>query len=211
MCRWTVCLAQIDAELANAIEFYLISNGYVDMKRKVTDKYRADVQMGTLAPMPDEIAPMTEGIHLLVQAVYDEKALTNMFTDGHETKVKENPLNENFFKKEFQALWKEINHKYAYTVSFESAELVQKAVNHINDKLFVSELQYTTTIGRQKDEMDEHELGRGASFGGERTRTKSLGKTHSGRLKYDLVGKIAQGTVLTRRTVVEIFKRTAFG
>ncbi len=198
--------AQIDAELANAIEFYLISNGYVDMKRKVTDKYRADVQMGTLAPMPDEIAPMTEGIHLLVQAVYDEKALTNMFTDGHETKVKENPLNENFFKKEFQALWKEINHKYAYTVSFESAELVQKAVNHINDKLFVSELQYTTTIGRQKDEMDEHELGRGASFGGERTRTKSLGKTHSGCLKYDLVGKIAQGTALTRRTVVEILK-----
>lgn len=198
--------AQIDAELANAIEFYLISNGYVDMKRKVTDKYRADVQMGTLAPMPDEIGPMAEGIHLLVQAVYDEKALTNMFTDGHETKVKENPLNENFFKKEFQALWKEINHKYAYTVSFESAELVQKAVNHINDKLFVSELQYTTTIGRQKDEMDEHELGRGASFGGERTRTKSLGKTHSGHLKYDLVGKIAQGTVLTRRTVVEILK-----
>ena len=36
--------------------------------------------------------------------------------------------------------------------------------------------------------------------------TKSLGKTHSGRLKYDLVGKIAQGTVLTRRTVVEILK-----
>lgn len=27
-----------------------------------------------------------------------------MFTDGHETKVKENPLNENFAKKEFQAL-----------------------------------------------------------------------------------------------------------
>ena len=28
----------IDDDKANAIEFYLIQNGYVDMKRKVTDK-----------------------------------------------------------------------------------------------------------------------------------------------------------------------------
>ena len=196
----------IDAEAANAIEFYLISNGYVDMKRKVTDKYRTDVQMGTLAPLPEELAPMAEGVHLLVQAVYDESALKAMITDGHETKVKENPLNENFAKKEFQALWKQINHKYAYTVEFDSDELIQKAIAHINDRLFVSELQYTTTVGRQKDEMNEHELGRGDSFGGEKTRTRTLRQAHGGHLKYDLVGKIAQGTVLTRRTVVAILK-----
>lgn len=196
----------IDAETADAIEFYLISNQYVDMKRKVTDKYRADVQLGTVAPLPEELAPMAEGIHLLIQAVYDERALKEMFVDGHETKVKENPLNENFAKAEFQTLWKEINHKYAYTVSFDSAELVRKAIAHVNDRLFVSELQYTTTVGRQKDEMNEHELGRGDSFGGEKTRTQTLRKASSGRLEYDLVGKVAQGTVLTRKTVVEILK-----
>lgn len=196
----------IDAEMADTIEFYLISNKYVDMKRKVTDKYRADVQLGTVAPLPEELAPMAEDIHLLIQAVYDERALKEMFVDGHETKVKENPLNENFAKAEFQALWKEINHKYAYTVFFDSAELVRKAIAHINDRLFVSELQYTTTVGRQKDEMNEHELGRGDSFGGEKTRTQTLRKASSGRLEYDLVGKVAQGTVLTRKTVVEILK-----
>lgn len=196
----------IDAEMADAIEFYLISNQYVDMKRKVTDKYRADVQLGTVAPLPEELAPMAEGIHLLIQAVYDERALKEMFVDGHETKVKENPLNENFAKAEFQALWKEINHKYAYTVSFDSAELVRKAIAHVNDRLFVSELQYTTTVGRQKDKMNEHELGRGDSFGREKTRTQTLRKASSGRLEYDLVGKVAQGTVLTRKTVVEILK-----
>ena len=196
----------IDSEAANAIEFYLISNGYVDMKRKVTDKYRADLQMQMLAPLPDELAPMAEGIHLLVQAVYDDSALKGMISDGHDTKIKENPLNENFAKKEFQALWSQINHKYAYTVEFDSAELIQKAIAHVNDRLFVSELQYTTTVGRQKDEINEHELGRGDSFGGERTRTRALRQVHGGHLKYDLVGKIAQGTVLTRRTVVAILK-----
>ena len=197
---------QIDDDMANAIEFYLISNGYVDMKRKVTDKYRADIQLGTPAPLPENLAPMAEGIHLLIQAVYDERALKDMIVDGHETKVKENPLNENFAKAEFQALWKQINHKYAYTVSFDSDELIRKAVAHINDKLFVSELQYTATVGRQKDEMNEHELDRGDSFGNVKTRTKTLREVHSSHLEYDLVGKVAQGTVLTRRTVVSILK-----
>ena len=49
-------------------------------------------------------------------------------------------------------------------------------------------------------------LGRGDSFGGEKTRTQTLRKASSGRLEYDLVGKVAQGTVLTRKTVVEILK-----
>src|SRR5699024_11498341 len=58
---------------------------------KVTDKYRADIQLGTPAPLPENLAPMAEGIHLLIQAVYDERALKDMIVDGHETKVKENP------------------------------------------------------------------------------------------------------------------------
>lgn len=153
----------IDDEKANAIEFYLIQNGYVDMKRKVTDKYRQDIKNGTVAKLPEELGPIADGIHTLIQAVYDDSVLKDMFSDGHETKVKDNPLNENFAKKEFQALWREINHKYAYTVDFDSAELIRNAIAHIDEKLFVSELQYTTTIGRQKTEMNEYEIERGAS------------------------------------------------
>ena len=196
----------IDDEKANAIEFYLIQNGYVDMKRKVTDKYRQDVKNGTVAELPDELKPMTDGIHTLIQAVYDDSVLKDMFSDGHETKVKDNPLNENFAKKEFQALWREINHKYAYTVDFDSAELIRNAIAHIDKKLFVSELQYTTTIGRQKAEMNEYEIERGDSFTGEKTRTQTLKHAEASQIKYDLIGKIAEGTVLTRRTVSAILQ-----
>lgn len=196
----------IDEEKANAIEFYLISNGYVDMRRNVTDKYRNDALTGTLAALPEELKLMTDGIHTLIQSVYDDSVLKDMFTDGHESKVKENPLNENFAKKEFQALWKQINRKYAYTVEFDSAELIQKSINHINEKLFVSELQYTATIGRQKDKMSEHELDRGASFSGEKTRTQTLKHAETSQIKYDLIGKVAEGTVLTRKTVATILK-----
>lgn len=196
----------IDDEKANAIEFYLIQNGYVDMNRKVTDTYRQAVKDGTVVELPEELKPMADGIHALIQAVYDDGVLKEMFSDGHETKVKENPLNENFAKKEFQALWREINHKYAYTVEFDSAELIRKAIAHIDAKLFVSELRYTTTIGRQKTEMNEHEIERGESFTGEKTRTQTLRHAETSQVRYDLIGKIAEGTVLTRRTVSAILQ-----
>ena len=196
----------IDDKSANAIEFYLIQNGYIDMNRNVTDKYRQDIRSGAVAELPDELKPMAVGIHSLIQSVYDDSILESMFTDGHDAKVKENPLNENYAKKEFQALWREINHKYAYTVEFDSNELIKKAIDHINSKLFVSELQYTTTIGRQKAEMNEYEIERGDSFTGEKTRTKTLKHAETSQVKYDLVGKVAEGTVLTRKTVSAILQ-----
>ena len=196
----------IDDNTANAIEFYLIQNGYVDMKRKVTDKYRQEVKSGTVAELPEELKPMADGIHSLIQSVYDDSILKDMFTDGHETKVKDNPLNENFAKKEFQALWREINHKYAYTVEFDSDELIKKAIAHIDEKLFVSELKYTTTIGRQKDDINEYEIERGDSFTGVKTRTQTLRHAETSQIKYDLIGKVAEGTTLTRKTVSAILK-----
>lgn len=196
----------IDDKTANDIEFYLIQNGYVDMDRKVTDKYREDIKNGTVADLPEKLKPMAEGIHMLIQSVYDDSVLKDMFSDGHESKVKDNPLNENFEKKEFQALWREINHKYAYTVEFDSDELIKKSIEHINDKLFISELQYTTTIGRQKSEINEYELSRGDSFVRESSGTYTLKHAEVSQIKYDLIGKIAEATTLTRKTISKILQ-----
>ncbi len=196
----------IDDSIAEMIEFYLIQNGYVDIKRKVTDKYRTDVAMNRTAQLPDELKPMEDGIHGLIQSVYDDGILIDMFSNGHETKIQENPLNENFAKEAFQTLWKEINHKYAYTVEFDSDELIKKAISHIDEKLYVTELQYTTTMGRQKAVMNEYEVERGDSFTGEKTRTQTLKHAGTSGMKYDLIGKIANGTVLTRKTASAILQ-----
>ena len=195
---------QIDGKVANTIEFYLIANGYIDMDRKVTDKYRTDLAAGNLAVMPADIAPMAEGVHKLVQAVFDESILDDMFTDGHETKIKDNPLNDNFYKKEFQTLWNLINRQYAYKVDFDSDELIKKSIGHINAKLFVSQLQYTTSIGQQKSELSEHEIERGDGFKTAKTRTQTLQHAQSSKVPYDLIGKVAEGTKLTRKTVAAI-------
>lgn len=196
----------IDDKQARSIYRYLLKNDYIDNDDKVTDKYRADLENHCIEALPDEISNITQGVQLLIQSVFDPSVLDGMISNAAKTKIKENPLNDNFYKQEFQTLWGYINHKYAYTVSFDSDELISKSIAHINDKLFVSELQYTATIGRQKDDIDEHEIDRGDSFSGEKTRTKTLKHAETSRIKYDLVGKIATGTTLTRKTAAAILK-----
>jgi type III restriction enzyme len=180
---------------ATAIYNYLVRNAYVEDDGSVTDTYRDAVENGTLAPLKPELAPMGEKIHQLVQAIFDPSALASMASNGHSTKVQNNPLNENW--KDFKELWERINKKYAYTVEFESAELVQKSIAEINANLFVAELSYTSTKGEQE----------GTEFAVTQTATKKLGKTVGGAAKYDMVGKIAAETMLTRKTVVEILTR----
>lgn len=196
----------IDKTQAKIIYKYLAKNDYIDNDDNVTDEYRNDRSNNSLAPVPDEIKDIESGVHKLVQAIFDDSVLNDMIKDGRETKVRDNPLNDNFSKKEFQTLWGYINHKYAYTVSFDSDELIQKASAYINEKLNVSELMYTATVGQQKKDMNQYEIERGASFGGEKSKTKTLNHAETSRVKYDLVGKIAQGTTLTRRTVTAILK-----
>lgn len=197
---------QLDDTQARMIYFYLVQNQYVDIKGHVTDEYRTVIADGTPAPLPKELAPMAEGVHRLVQAIYDENVLREMITDGNATKTPENPLNERFHKKAFQNLWKAINHKYAYTVDFDSTELVRAAIAHINAELYVSQLQYTITYGSQKTELNVGMVADGSSFSYGKSRTRTLQHARGSTVTYDLIGKIAAGTVLTRRTAAEILQ-----
>lgn len=156
--------------------------------------------------MPEKIKDIGDGVHALVQSIFDEHALDGMVDDGNTTKVKENKLNENFYKKEFQTLWGYINHKYTYTVEFDSAELIKKAIAHIDDKMFVARLQYTVTRGTQGEDWSAEKVKSGAGFVAESTNIYNLDRSEGSQVKYDLVGKVAEGTRLTRCSVVEILK-----
>ncbi len=196
----------IDEKQAKAIYKYLIKNDYINTDDSVAAKYREAVKNGTCESLPEELKSISDGVHELIRAVYDDSVLDKIVSDGHETKVTQNPLNDNFYKKEFTELWNKINKKYAYTVHFDSNKLIEKSINKINSKLFVTQLKYTATVGRQKDKMNEQEIDRGESFGDEKTSTKSLKYFQVSSVKYDLVGKIAKGTTLTRRTVAKILQ-----
>lgn len=183
---------------------YLIRNNYIDTDDKVTEKYREDAANNTLAPLPESCRAVAEGIHALVRNIYDEHALDGMISNGLDTKIRENSLNDNFYKKEFQTLWNYINHKYAYTVDFDSQELIKKAIAHVDDKLFVSHLQYTVTTGTQGTDWTMDKLKEGSGFMAEKSHTYDLRHSPVSHVSYDLVGEIAKGTKLTRRSAAAI-------
>jgi len=196
----------VTSDQANMIYFYLVKNSYIDEDGYVTDAYRADAENKTLAPLPDKIKDITAGVHALVQGIFDEHALDGMIEDGHQTKIQENALNDNFYKKEFQTLWNYINHKWSYTVHFDSQELIQKAIQHIDEKLFVSQLQYTVTKGTQGDDWSAETIKSGNGFVSEKSHTYDLKRSEMSQVKYDLIGEIGAGTHLTRKTVAMILK-----
>jgi type III restriction enzyme len=183
---------------ATSIYNYLVRNNYVDDNGSVTDTYRIAVEAGSYAPLKQELVPFEQSIHKHVQAIFDPGILQDMTVNGHQTKLKDNPLNENW--KDFKELWERINKKYAYTVEFDSAELILKSVAAINSELRVARLSYTLTKGKQT----------GAEFSVERTETKRLDRAQGSFAEYDLIGKIAGETTLTRRTATTILKGISF-
>ena len=197
---------RVDEHQARAIYQYLVRNNYVDEEDNVTGEYREDAEAGNLAPLPEILRPIEGGVHALVQAIYDDSLLKAMFEDGNKPKVLENPLNERFEKAEFQRLWKKINHKYAYTVDFDSEELIQKAIKHIDSELYVSELQYTVRSAGQREMLNADMLRERSGFYDAKSRTSVLKHANSSGLRYDLLGKIAEAAVLTRRTAAAILQ-----
>ena len=73
---------------------------------------------------------------------------------------------------------------------------MEKSITAINADLRVARLSYVITSGGQE----------GTEFNVSRPSTKTLGRSQDGLAEYDLVGKIAEGTTLTRRTVSAVLK-----
>jgi type III restriction enzyme len=145
------------------------------------------------------LQPIAEGVTRLVNSIFDPKALDDMVVE-EKTTTPDNKLNKNFDKDEFQALWNEINHQYVYRVSYDSNELIDKAVLYLNKDLEVKQLRYVMVEGTQ----DETEV---ADFGNTRSQSRELTDVCTSTVKYDLVGDIAKGARLTRRTVVKILQK----
>ena len=193
----------VSDDQATDIEFYLIQNSYVDKKRMVTAKYHEAKAAGTLAALPDALVPLAEPLFKLIDSVFSEGQLV-LPEDGRKAKKLE--PNANFDKQEFKALWNSINRKAAYTVAFDSGELVQKAVQAMDKALRVTPLQYTIQKGEQAAHITYNGLKEGGAFVLKATETEGALYSVQSAVKYDLVGKLAEGTLLTRRTVVEMLK-----
>ncbi|MGE0920155.1 type III restriction-modification system endonuclease [Trichlorobacter lovleyi] len=192
---------KITPQLAKQIYKYLLKNDYTDDNDGITATYHDAKKNDSLAPLPTELAPYAPQIIQLIDSVYSDAALPDI---GNGRKGKINPLNQtNLDKTEFKELWARINRKAAYTVHFDTTELIRKCAV-VLDTLQVTKLQYTVTTGHQKATVTYDGLKEGEGFEVRESATEFESKSIHSAVKYDLIGRLADDTKLTRRTIAEI-------
>lgn len=192
---------------AQEIIIQLRMNGYITKKGEVTDKFREDLKAGTLPLFEDNLTPVSKAIYTRLQTIYDDTVIEKMIENGGKPQTPENKLNNNIQKNEFKELWKRINHKYAYKCEFDSNELIQKCVIAIDTELQVTKLSYTKTRAEQKEELRKIDVTNGDMMTKGKSDTEVLETAIVSNVRYDLIGKIASGATLTRRTVAEILTK----
>lgn len=194
---------EITPPLAKQIYKYLLKNDYSDDADRITGTYHEAKKQGTLAPLPPELQVYVEQVYQLIDSVFSD---SQIFEIGDDRRPKKNPLNSNFDKKEFKALWDRINRKAAYSVDFDSAELVKNAIAELDKSLHVTPLQYTIQTGTQLEQVTANDLKSGEGFKVSDTTVEYNKQSVHSAAKYDLIGKIAEGTQLTRRATADILK-----
>jgi len=191
---------EITSQMAKQIYRYLVKNDYTDDTDSISQNYHRAREADTLAGFSEELAPYAAQIIDLIDSVFDDSKLPKI--DNGRT-PKTNLLNDNFSKQAFQELWARINRKAVFKVEFDSAELVRKAISTLDSHLRVTPLQYKVQVGSQGESVTDAELKAGEGFKLTSTTTEQGGAIYSD-VPYDLLGRVAEDTQLTRKTLAEI-------
>lgn len=185
---------------AAGIIVYLGRNGYINNEGEITSKYSEDRKNHKCALLDFPLQRFTENIFQLVDTILDPTLLEKMAENGAKTRISAPVLNSNFYREEFKALWGTINHQYVYTVSYGSNELIKNSIDHLNNnELKIRSLRYTKTEGKQ-DAKNVTE------FGNQKSTSQELPDVITSSARYDLIGQIAKGANLTRRTTAKILQ-----
>lgn len=192
----------IDEDIAIIIYESLIENGYVK-KGQLTDKYYKDKANGEVE-MAEEVLDSTESIVNIIDSIYDPRTIQpeNARSNNVELQVDEYKLT----MPEFKALWSRINSKSVYVVDFDTEELVQNAIEALDSKLRVPKIYFKVESGVMEQINSKDDLLAGASFVREESAQYGTKISASNNVKYDLIGKLVDGTGLTRKAIVRILQ-----
>lgn len=194
----------IDPDLARKINNSLVRNDYVDDNGALTDKYYDEIKVGNFS-LPDDIAEYSPSIVSILDNIYNPDALKP--EDARSKNVELQVIEENLEKEQFKLLWEKINSKTAYIVEFDSDELIKKSIDHLDKNLKVQKIFYRVEYGAQIDTIaDKKSIVNGEAFVKSVSESTLAEAKANISVKYDLIGKIAESTKLTRRDVAKILK-----
>ncbi len=151
----------ISKDEATAIYFDLVSNQYVNRKGQLTEQYYESKQSGTLQ-VAEELKDYQSAIINILDSVYDPSRFAPVNDNSRNVKITLKPEMAN--KKEFKELWNRINRKATYTVSFDTDEFVNQAVQAINLQLNIAPVYIMVESGEMEKIESKQALEDGTSF-----------------------------------------------
>lgn len=193
----------ITSDVASAIHFDLIVNGYINKLGELTDKYYEDKANGEIK-IAEEAKDIASGVIEIIDSIYDSKAMQpeNARSNNVELQVDEEKLNS----KEFKALWSKINAKSVYVVDFDTDELIRKSIASLDSKLRVAKIYFKVETGAMDSIKSKEDLIAGASFVTEESGSYGVSVAANSNVKYDLIGKLVDETGLTRKAIIAILQ-----
>lgn len=194
---------KISEDDAQELAFVLRMKGYTDKQGQLTQQYHDDKKQGTL-DFGEEFNNYKTDIVKRLDAVFNPDAIKP--ENARQTKEAHFDRNK-FERKEFQDLWRKINHQTYYTVDFKTEDLIERSVSALDAHLHVSEINIQVTTGTMETIKNKQQLTDGGAMKVVGTDTHSVHELVNENVKYDLIGKLVETTGLTRKAIVSILKR----
>lgn len=190
---------------ATDIVFTLRMKGYINKQGQLQQKYYDDKQQGCLDFGEDYDEEEKKDIVKRLDSVFNPNAVK----PDDARKAREAKFdNKKFERREFQELWRRINHQTYYTVDFDTDELIKKAVRCLDRELHVSKVELKIVEGTMESIKGKADLLQGTAM-----EVKENGVAYGmvnevvgNNVKYDLIGKLVDATGLTRHAIVCILQ-----
>lgn len=193
----------IDRDMAAAIVFDMIVNGYIDAKGVLTEKYYEDKANEDLKAA-DDVKDSAYDVIRIIDSIYDERSLAPENARSNNVELEVDP--DKMAMPEFKELWSKINAKSVYVVDFDTDELIRNSVQSLDAKLRVSKIYFQVTEGSLDEIKSKQALEEGVSFAKTQTQTYGADVVANSNVKYDLIGKLVDETGLTRKAIVAILQ-----
>lgn len=194
---------KLDEDDAQDIVFALRMKGYITKQGQLTPQYHDDKQQGKL-DFGEDYNDYKEDIVKRLDSIFNPESIK----PEDARRVREARFDQKkFARKEFQDLWRKINQQTYYTVDFKTDDLINRAVIELDAHLQVTEIRIKVVTGTMAEIKSRQQLLEGNAMMVNEAEAESVHELVGEGVKYDLIGKLVEGTGLTRKAVVSILQK----
>ena len=194
---------KLDEDDAQDIVFALRMKGYITKQGQLTPQYHEDKQQGKL-DFGEDYNDYKEDIVKRLDSIFNPDSIK----PEDARRVREARFDQKkFARKEFQDLWRKINQQTYYTVDFKTDDLINRAAIELDAHLQVTEIRIKVVTGTMAEIKSRQQLLEGNAMMVNEAEAESVHELVGEGVKYDLIGKLVEGTGLTRKAVVNILQK----